>query len=87
MYGIFSESLFNTSFSEEWSSKINNRKGLFSVAVYFFGVMSEGKQNKWIKQKFVKVENMGPLIKLGIVNKLNNIWKTNITKEKEREQP
>lgn len=30
---------------------------------------------------------MGPLIKLGIVNKFNNIWKTNITKEKEREQP
>lgn len=73
--------------SEKWSSKINKRKGFFSVAVYFCGVISEGKQNKWVKQKIVKVANMGPLIKLGVVNKFNNIWKTNITKEKQREQP
>lgn len=85
--GKFSESLFSTSFSEKWSSKINKGKGFFSVAVYFCGVISEGKQNKWIKQKIVKVANIGPLIKLGIVNKFSNIWKTNITKEKEREQP
>lgn len=49
--------------------------------------MSEGKQNEWITQKIVKVENMGSLIKSGIVNKLNNIWKANITQEKEGEQP